>query len=112
MAFFICLCIPLIRDPFTRKAFGTVTGVLLGLYTYGVSFLSLIAYVTIGWLQIKLLPARMAPYTVLTIGSILLLMRHYYTWLNDQEGTGVSDRIPFMIAAIKLSYVAFNYKDA
>lgn len=76
---------------------------------YGVNFLLFVAYVNIGWLQIKFLPEKLAPYTMLIIGGILLLMRHTHIMMSDADSIGLSDRIPIMMASIKLSYVAWNY---
>ena len=112
LAFITCLCLPWIRDPATRKGTATLTGFCLGFFTFGINFLLYIAFVLIGWLQIKLLPARIAPTSMLTVGTTLFLIRMYHNKVSGQAAHGLTDRIQFMFGIIRLCYVACNYKDA
>ena len=50
LQFVICLALPYIRNPTARKWYSTLSGLLIGFYTYGASFFLWMAYVPIGWL--------------------------------------------------------------
>ena len=78
LSFVVCLALPYIRNPTARKWYSTIFGLLIGFYTYGASFFLWMAYVPIGWLQMKLLPRRIAAITIPIVGFTLLLCRSTY----------------------------------
>lgn len=49
---------------------------------------------------------------MLVVATVLLLLRHYHIWLGSGDTVGLNDRLPIMISAVKISYVALNYLDA
>ena len=80
LAFILCLPLPWLRASATRKWYVTVWGLVIGFYTYGVSFSLVTLYVTLGWLQIRLLPPKLAPISIITLGSIILTWRTHHEW--------------------------------
>ena len=108
---FVCMPLPWIRDPFWRKSYGTIMGLFIGFYGFGVCFWNIVIYVLVGWVLMRFLPSKIAPQATMAFGSIGLLLRQYHTY---QQGgfPGFTDIKCLMLIAIKLGTIGANYKDA
>jgi len=83
--FVICLPLPWIRSVSVRKFYATSWGVVMGFFAFGVSFWLFIGFVLLAWLQMRLLPWRVASASMMIVGFSLLLLRSLYGWFEGNN---------------------------
>ena len=111
IAFLVCLPMPWFRNTTFRKAYSLFWGVTIGFYTYGIPFFMYIAFVILGYLQLRFLPTRVSTSTIPVIAMGILILRAGYQTLKGSNAE-LSVKTVMMVAYIKMCYIALNRKDA
>ena len=78
-AFFLCLGLSLISNPFARKLYSSTCGFYLGLYNYGLGYVFVIFSFTAVYLSIAALPRNLAFY----VGNAVLFTTTGYLLYLD-----------------------------
>ena len=88
ISFILCLGLNFFKDPQMRKWYSTLTGLLLGFYFHGVSYLVCIAHFSCVYPLMKYLPREKTLYPVVGLAALIMTVRSFFMfWESNLNGS-------------------------
>ena len=111
IAIFSCFAITYIRQPFYRQLFGTLVGLFLNFYVFGVGACLILSFNLIVYALISVGPRKHLPLTIFLLAGALLagFQMHKQVYYFGRNGLDIN--MCLMGAYCKLTTLACNLKD-